>query len=462
MKKFLVLALAMLCSIQLFASRTWYSPYSAAFFADLKNGTSSTGALLDGTQTGIYGVGGDYSQNEMVGTIGVVGGDNYASLTGKYTVSFDFDNVTDWTYVSQSDRTLRVPFGLDIVFRYRVAHTVTRDTVANWAGGHEGDVYTSDHTLKIGNSSNGVLGFGYTDNNSNTSTMEVTIDTDDTSLFPLNPDGKYDDDWYSVHYHEYSHKLVGLWIDIVLVLGQAGDSVSFPVGAADDYMASFNVNVNGITYPVVISGVYEKSAFDGDGAVLFTVTPNSNSYNIKVADILGNVDGVTIGEYFYTGDSVTNVRNPNGDVDETYINNSIYRRDYSIFVSSSDSPTVPGKKFVMMHNDVAQDAELNERNGFYYMIKLKSTAYDGKKQSAYYDGTATLNNLGSGGNGPAIPAALRIEEMIGNDGATVNYYDQGDIIFTCYDEDGSPVNANLNLVAGSYSSTVYLHFISEL
>lgn len=429
-------------SISLYAVTTWYSPYSASFSVDLKNHKSSTGRELNGTRNGIYysdsSPDGDYHRDwNMVGTVGITeGGD--AELKGDHSISFDFSNVNDWTFVSQSDHTLKVPFGVDIVVRYR---TRFKNTL-NW-----GNWETADHTYQVNNQS--YFEFGY-DKNGDASNIGVKnysftierskIDTSDTLT----------------HWDTY---LVGIWIDIVLIIPE--NRTDFPVGNASDYMASFNVTVDGTTYPVMMSGYYETKPTSGNGAVIFNVNTDPSSYKLEVNSLLDNSQGVTIGDYFYTAQAKET--NAEGSIVHSESDAWDERPKYRIFASASQSPTAKNADgFVMMHEiALKNNASLNNRNGFKYGIKLESTAqnsHPGRARSAYFDGTDTNQSE------KYLETELRYDQMIGNDGASYTYYDEGDIVLTCYDNSGSPLNNmnGLDLVGGTYSTTVYIHFISEL
>lgn len=446
-------------SISLYAVNTWYSPYSASFSVDLKNHKSSTGYELNGTQNGIYysdsSTDGDYHRDwNMVGTVGITeGGD--AELTGDHTISFDFSNVNDWTFVSQSDHTLKIPFGVDIVIRYRIRHYQTDGWIT--AGPDSKDIYR-DYTYSVyGNYQE----FGYDKNGnlrrSNTSTYDFIVEN---SKIDRHEEDR--EDIYGIAgnlQHGYSHDLVGIWIDIVLIIPE--NRTDFPVGNASDYMASFNVTVDGVTYPVMMSGYYETEPTSANGAVIFNVNTDPSSYKLEVNSLLGNSQGVTIGDYFYTAQAKET--NAEGSIVHSESDAWKERPNYRIFASASQSPTAENTDgFVMMHEiALKNNAPLNNRNGFKYGIKLESTAqnsHSGRARSAYFDGTDTNQS------GKYLETELRYDQMIGNDGASYTYYDEGDIVLTCYDDSGSPLN-NLNgldLVGGTYSTTVYIHFISEL
>ncbi len=453
MRKVLVLLLLILTlSSPVFCETTWFSPYSASFAVDLKNGTSN-GERLEGTNSGIYLdqdapiEGADYNESNMIGTIGITNGGNPLTQGTTYTVAFNFDD-TDWTYISQSDRSLQIPFGIDIVTRYRIRH------YNDWGGLYDEEVY-EDHTYRVNNENFLELGYGKNGALGNSGNVYYTIDT--TKIDP-------DDNWrrYS-HLLGWENTLVGIWVDIILIL-QVNPANTyegmFQIGAADDYMASFDVEVNGTNYPVVMTGVYGEGPYSGSGSVLFTVTPDANAYRLNISELLNSTEGIEIGTYYYTAEA---------DTDGIVNGNKISSRDnvleympraYAVFASASDDPVNgSGNSFVMMHDDVADNATLNSRNGFNFLVRIVSTAPETDKipngtYEELYDGTDVV--------GSVIPVdkALRYETMIGNT-PTFNYYDQGRILITCYDDDNKAINENLNLVEGSYSSTIYLHFISE-
>lgn len=469
MRKILILMLLILTlSSPVFCETTWFSPYSASFAVDLKNGTSN-GNPVRGTDSGIYydpessnnDQNADYNElTNMVGTIGITNGGS--SLTqGTYSVAFNFDN-TDWTYISQSDRSLQIPFGIDIVIRYRVQHKQT----GGWLW-YPNEDEIADYTYKVGGKN--FLEFGYGKDGklvNETGKAEYYINTSEIDLDPENrfeteigPAGNV--------VREFTNTLVGIWVDIILILQESPESKyegMFQIGAANDYMTSFDVEVNGTNYPVVMTGVYGEGPYSGSGSVLFTVTPNANAYSLNISELLNSTEGIEIGTYYYTAEADTDgIQNEaggtiNSNPSREYIINNV-PRDYAVFASASDDPVNGnGKNFVMMHDDVADNATLNPRNGFKFLVRIVSTAPGNDRipngnDAGLYDGTGVVGSV------TPVDKALRYETMIGNT-PTFNYYDQGRILITCYDGNKA-INENLNLVEGSYSSTIYLHFISE-
>ena len=462
MRKVLILMLLILTlSSPVFCETTWFSPYSASFAVDLKNGTSN-GERLKGTNSGIYLdqdapiVGADYNESNMIGTIGITNGGYPLTQGTTYTVAFNFDN-TDWTYISQSDRSLQIPFGIDIVIRYRVKHDQTDGYFRPYI--HE----IADYTYKVGGKN--FLEFGYGKDGKlvgETGGAEYYINTSEIDLDPENRFETQRGPLGNVQ-REFTNTLVGIWVDIILILQD--DPAKryegmFQIGAADDYMTSFDVEVNGTNYPVVMTGVYGEDPYSGSGSVLFTVTPNANAYSLNISELLNSTEGIEIGTYYYTAEADTD-----GIVNGNKISNrdnvlEYMPRDYSVFASASDDPVNgSGSKFVMMHDDVADNATLNSRNGFKFLVRIESTAPETDRipngnYDELYDGTGVVGSV------TPVDKALRYETMIGNT-PTFNYYDQGRILITCYDDGNKAINENLNLVEGSYSSTIYLHFISE-
>lgn len=470
MRKILILMLLILTlSSPVFCETTWFSPYSASFAVDLKNGTSN-GNSVRGTDSGIYldpddptpDSNADYNElTNMVGTIGITNGGS--SLTqGTYSVAFNFDN-TDWTYISQSDRSLQIPFGIDIVIRYRIKHDQTDGYFRPYI--HE----IADYTYKVDGKN--FLEFGYgKDGKLVNETGRAEYDINTSKIDP-DPENRFETQRGPLGnvQREYTNTLVGIWVDIILILqddpANKYEEGMFQIGAANDYMTSFDVEVNGTNYPVVMTGVYGSDPYSGSGSVLFTVTPNANAYSLNISELLNSTDGIEIGTYYYTAEADTDgIQN---EAEET-INSNPSRediinnvpRDYAVFASASDDPVNGSRNnFVMMHDDVADNATLNSRNGFKFLVRIESTAPETDRipngnYDELYDGTGVVGSV------TPVDKALRYETMIGNT-PTFNYYDQGRILITCYDDGNKAINENLNLVEGSYSSTIYLHFISE-
>ena len=261
MKKILLAALfGFVLLFNSYALTTWYSPYSASFSVDLKTAPGT----YDGTETGIYydpknpAANADYGQNSMVGTIGATNFgaskngdyddngicDDYSYQTNSIDISFDFSTANNWVYVSQADPSLEVPFGLDIVIRYRVQYEVTKLT-------GEKDSETRDYTYSASSgNTNGVYEFGYQGGidplSGGSGEIVVNIASLDTHATAYR--GEYNDD-HLIDIEEHGRKLdayiVGLWVDIVPMIPRPTDEQLGRIGSADDYMTSYTINVGG-------------------------------------------------------------------------------------------------------------------------------------------------------------------------------------------------------------------------
>ena len=457
MKKILLAALfGFVLLFNSYALTTWYSPYSASFSVDLKTAPGT----YDGTETGIYydpknpAANADYGQNSMVGTIGATNfgasrnGDynddgiyvGYTYQTNSIDISFDFSTANNWVYVSQADPSLEVPFGLDIVIRYRVQYEVTKLT-------GEKDSETRDYTYSASSgNTNGVYEFGYQGGivplSGGSGEIVVNIASLDTHATAYR--GEYNDD-HVRDIEEHGRKLdayiVGLWVDIVPMIPRPTDEQLGRIGSADDYMTSYTINVGGTGYLVTMTGYYD-SPEPQYGNVLFTVTPTANAYSLDIESMILDNAEVEIGEYSYTEEA------------EIVASGQEVNSPYYLFVSSSRTPTANGGVFTMMNVD-AVTSTLNGRNGFKYKVNLVSDASGAR--SGDFNGEATIDSAVSQG----LHGSSRSDSMIGNDGYSRTLYDNGKIVMSYVETDNVISEDNsLNLVSGEYVSDIYIHLVS--
>lgn len=457
MKKILLAALfGFVLLFNSYALTTWYSPYSASFSVDLKTAPGT----YDGTETGIYydpknpAANADYGQNSMVGTIGATNfgasrnGDynddgiyvGYTYQTTSIDISFDFSTANNWVYVSQADPSLEVPFGLDIVIRYRVQYEVTKLT-------GEKDSETRDYTYSASSgNTNGVYEFGYQGGivplSGGSGEIVVNIASLDTHATAYR--GEYNDD-HVIDIEEHGRKLdayiVGLWVDIVPMIPRPTDEQLGRIGSADDYMTSYTINVGGTGYLVTMTGYYD-SPEPQYGNVLFTVTPTANAYSLDIESMILDNAEVEIGEYSYTEEA------------EIVASGQEVNSPYYLFVSSSRTPTANGGVFTMMNVD-AVTSTLNGRNGFKYKVNLVSDASGAR--SGDFNGEATIDSAVSQG----LHGSSRSDSMIGNDGYSRTLYDNGKIVMSYVETDNVISEDNsLNLVSGEYVSDIYIHLVS--
>lgn len=445
-----------------YALTTWYSPYAAAFSVDLK-------AAYDtyvGTENGIYqdsnNPDGDYNQNTMVGTIGATDfgaskSNGYYNDDGIYVgytyqtnsigISFDFSTANNWVYVSQADPSLEVPFGLDIVIRYRVQYEVT--------GFLHYESTTRDYTYSASSgNTNGVHEFGYQGGNAPLSDesreiTEITVDIASLDTHATEYMSEYNnnngrlgiDIGGDLDNYRLNAFVIGLWVDIVPMIPRPTDEQLGRIGSADDYMTSYTINVGGAQYLVTMTGYYDSPA-PQYGEVLFTVTPTANAYSLDIESMILDNAEVEIGEYSYTEEA------------EIVASGQEVNSPYYLFVSSSRTPTANGGVFTMMNVD-AVTSTLNGRNGFKYKVNLESDASGAR--SGDFNGEATIDSAVSQG----LHGSSRSDSMIGNDGYSRTLYDNGKIVMSYVETDNVISEDNsLNLVSGEYVSDIYIHLVS--
>lgn len=411
LKSILTSMLLVLCLLPLCAEvETWQETKNAMLSVDLEDPQR----IFTGASNATYNSG--YFDSDLIGLVGVIDRTDGLADDKMYTFSFDFLG-SDWTYRSASDSSLQIPYGIQLVARYTGNHT-----------------YTPDGT-------NGVLSFGYTED----STIEGdTLSTIDIKVKDLTA----------------VENVKAIWMDILLVLPM-NPREDFVFGPADDYLTTISMTVTESTldssgnvtessvianYQFILSGYYQSEA-GSSTAVAFSITPGPSSYALSIEELkTAGTDGVDIGDFYYTTQITqsTDTSRP-----------SFTTTAYSLFASSSRTPTENGGRFIMKHTE-ALDAKLNNRNGFYFEIGLQSNASDrlaDSKSEQWYDGTGTVSSTSSAGT--RLLSSMRIEQNQNN--WLYSYYDDGDILIR-YATSG---NEDRNLVGGGYTADIYIHLVSN-
>ena len=414
---------------------TWFSPYRASFSVNLGEPSEFPGAsgMTHGT---------DYDDEHMVGNLGI----NEIEANAEYTIECTFLDVAstgqDWTYVSLSNRNYSVPFGLDLVVRYRKE-----------VRGPYGVVLEGYETFNYS-----VLEMGYQADEAFSSNMGRT--TNSISFEPAEDmkAGDYD--------------FVSIFMDIVLELPENIRS-SFLIGNADDYQASFQIVVkkNGDVigrYPVMLTGYIGNTGSHSNDNVLFTLTPHANAYAININELSDGL-GIVIGNYFFTTEYTREGGNK-------YDRDKPTSSPYHIFASSSRNPNeTSADLFSMRHEDISSAAAINNRNGFYYEIGLSSTSgpiewFDGtddytslldsqiRFEQMSHAGDKELHDVDSSWWGVDLTQSYKID-----DGHTLSYFDDGEILIRMNEKENQRIGFSTETLSeGVYKSTVYIHLISDL
>lgn len=407
LKSILTSMLLVLCLLPLCAEvETWQETKNAMLSVNLEDPNK----IYTGASGPNFGDGdsGDYNNDDLIGLVGVIDRTYELSDNKMYTFSFDFLG-SDWTYRSASDSSLQIPYGIQLVARYGNNQSYSP------AG------------------SNGVLTFGYTEDSTIKSGTQSSVD---------------------IKVSELTGNVSAIWMDIILVLPMNPRS-DFVYGPADDYLTTISMTITESTldssgnvtessiianYQFLISGYYQSEA-GSSTAVAFSITPGPSSYALSIEELkAAGTDGVDIGDFYYT----TEIKKINENA------------SYSLFASSYDDPTKKGDRFIMKHTE-ALAADLNNRNGFYFDIGLKSNAPDRSSNSdskQWYDGTGTVSSTSNAGT--RLQSSMRREQNKDGQGL-YSYYDDGDILIR-YAQEG---NAERNLVGGGYTADIYIHLVSN-
>lgn len=434
-RAFLILSSLLICCSMFADDATWFSPYRASFSVNLGEPSEFPGAsgMTHGT---------DYDDEHMVGNLGI----NEIEANAEYTIECTFLDVAstgqDWTYVSLSNRNYSVPFGLDLVVRYRKE---VRGPLGLVVEGYETFNYS-------------VLEMGYQTDAAFSSNMGRTTNSISFKPAEAMKDGDYD--------------FVSIFMDIVLELPE-NIRGSFLIGNADDYQASFQIVVkkNGVvigSYPVMLTGYIGNTGSHSNDNVLFTLTPHANAYAININELSDGL-GIVIGNYFFTTEYTREGGNK-------YDRDKPTSSPYHIFASSSRNPNeTSADLFSMRHEDISSAAAINNRNGFYYEIGLSSTS----GQIEWFNGTGNYTSL--------LDSQIRFEQMSHagdkgsydvdsswwgvdyaqsykiDDGHTLSYFDDGEILIRMNKEENQRIGFSTETLSeGVYKSTVYIHLISDL
>ena len=404
----MMVLVAMICFSGLWA-RSYFNSYSAAYNVNLADPNKE----YVGTDSGEWGSTG-YNDRTLVAQVG------FADTSSPVSIEVTFDNAS-WMYQSASQPNLKRPFGLDVVVRQRWY----RWNCTNGAL-HQTDetVQVHHYGLQEGGNSSQVATFSY----SNPTNGSVEKDGNDLPGEHRNTICGW-----------YSHKLIGAWVEIVLVLPKIDPyNTSYTVGSANDYYASFDITLSGGaegSWHCVFTGWYENPQ-DGEVQFVLNVVPNANASSINLDSddgIAYGSQGLPIGTYFYT----------------TTKSNSSEDKDYYAFVSSSQSPTAPGGTFSL----VRTGTDGGTGNEIPYEIGLDSLELG--RDPKWFNGAVVM------GDGAIDPAGTfyssRADNMSDIDGNPVlQRWDEGDILFRL--ANGADVNT---LAAGVYSSNVYFHVVTE-
>ena len=405
MKKILVLLSLLMLSLVHLNAGSYFNSYSASYNVNL----ADPNVEYAGTDSGEWGSTG-YNDRTLVAQVG------FTDTTSPVTVTVNFNRNTEWMYQSASQPNLKRPFGLDVVVRqrwYRWNCTASNN-------------HQTDETVAVYH-----YGLQEGGNSSQTATFSYPYSTNGS----VKKDGnELPGEHKNVTCGLYSHDLIGAWVEIVLVLPEIDpNDISYTIGSADDYYASFDITLSGGatgSWHCEFTGWYENER-DDDVNFILNVVPTVNASAINL-DTIGNSE-LSIGKYFY---STTKKTSTSDD-------------EYYAFVSSSESPTVPGGPFTLVRTGTSG----SENDSINYKVRLQST--DTSKPVKWFTGETVISD---GGTAPGdVFYSSRENDMYDIDNAGVyQRYDEGDILFALADgSDPSSLNA------GIYTSYIYFHVITN-
>lgn len=413
MKKLVFFLIAFLSFLSPLTAEIYFSTYPAAYNVNLEDTDSYIGTddgVFDNSKPG-------YNENTLVAQVG------FNKTTDPVTVEIKF-NQSDWMYQSASQPTLQRPFGLDIIVRQRfyrdgcpMPHGQTDETVVFYHYGYQDGSRGNETVITLpsyNSSTNGSEYFG----------QDYLWESPDHDR-PESHSG-----WD----YRLRHDLIGAWVEFVLVLPEIDSKdLSYTVGSANDYYASFDITVSGGasgSWHCEFTGYYDDP-HSGDSSFILNVVPTAAASSINLSESTPknpDEDGIPVGRYWYS----------------TTRESSVTESNYYAFVSSSENPGGSAEKFSLVH----QGTDGGEGNEIAFEIGLESD--DPSKGIKWFDGTTNMNC------GTDAFYSSRTENMKDLDGATIfQRSDRGNILFRLAsdgDTDG--------LQEGIYSSYIYFHVVS--
>ena len=267
-----------------------------------------------------------------------------------------------------------------------------------------------------------------------------------------------------------------MWFDLILVLPIdyeptpnsnfiVADGRQYNLVQADDYTALVSIELKygdkrtNIIIP--FSGFYNGASSTGklDNNVSLMFTPTGQAANM----VIGNTASVPVGHI----DFMMNVSSGTG-----------YRNGESIgiFLSSSSDPTVCDRDgFLFRHSSVKANTAITDYNSIPYQVYVRGKENNGYKDTAgtgsitrtrEFDGTDYLNASGNivngqGGISNFIRPEWRSPDPVTTEyegifsGNPIEYYEYHGDIEVAIDEPRSL------MLEGSYTSTVYIHVVTD-
>ena len=405
-KAILTCFLLILCTICFAEASGWFSPYPAGFNVNLEDSETYTGAAesigLDGTgDAKRWNVSG-YNDLTLIGLVGATG---LGESTVTVTIEMEVKRIGDTLcYYSASEPELKRPFYIDLV-------------ACNSA---------NDGKRKV-------TRIGYNDKDQSFSGS--------VTLTPYNGEA---------------------WADIVLCLpDEEGVDLSYAL-SADDYYCGLTIEMTGAvekTWSYTFNGYIQDAPLTNKAQVFFIVDPEPEASAMSLQELLSDDrKPVQIGTYsFETQAFMTEGQTAGGDESLKYgrqVNNM-----YSIFASSSPDPFYGNETFSMKYEG---DSSIS----FPFEIVIGRDP-NNPEFSRRYDGSNELplpNEESSGTATDFLLDSKKFDEALGpnHKGRSLYFRDNGSIWLEVPDSYKiTEEELHSKFPAGTYSSTVYFHVVSD-
>lgn len=403
----------MLCMAAVLSAGSWFTTYGAAYNVDLSDDRTFCGIS---TSEPAYGSTPGYSDATHIAIAGV------QDTSSESTIHITFNsNTTQWMYQSAKQPNLRRPFGIDIVVKERWER---QGSAINGAK----EVDTTRQIIHLGYQPSGDA--SYQDS--------FTLRRTDGNIWDWGRNLSDEANW------GYKYDMIGSWVDIVLVLPPVDrNSSQYTVGSADDYYASFDLDISGGAAGVFhceFTGWYENPA-DEEVQFMLNVVPlaASSSINLDAPDAyLYGTDGIAIGNYSY---STTRDRS----LDDGH--------EYYAFVSSSSDTLASKGEFTLVLENQSKAPSLNE-DAIRFEVGIESQY---GRPTKWFNGDVDMYDVfdTAGAENTFYSSEERVMDQMGDDGTLYQHYDDGSIRFRLA-EGADPST----LTAGIYRSEVYFHVVS--
>lgn len=399
MRKSVSILLLMLVSQLFAATNSFFAPYPSSFNVNLADTITYSGVPENLSYTGGFAPG--YSEQTMIALLGF---SNLVADGHQIKLTIDVVDSDAFEYVSASEPYISRPFELDVVKSTSSSKSMV--TLVNDSG------------------------------DSSKKTATIYADAGE------------------------------IWFDFVLELPSSGMENAL---AKNDYYVQLNISAeetlsDGETkihgpWPFYISGYIDEGSPANVSYVMMNIIPTARANAISI-DQLAKGESMHIANYFYESmafmpGAQTNIYDEDGLSYDKQANNPLY-----VFASSSSDPNdTDAGSFVMKMAGLENEDNLSSAYSFGFTIEMRNVNYNEKipgvnSKTFYGNNPSSVDDMLSG--------SVK-EGVLGNTHGTSNnknvlyFYDDGSIYIQVPEANRAALR---DLMAGVYTSTIYIHVVS--